>query len=125
MCVCVSSTGELASSLRLPENMLAIAAIKKLSTTPGPAIVFATMPATKYMPVPQHDPTPSDVKSNVVKHFYGSFVRSFGEKHRKNENEKNDHARWLNARKEKWPIIKNSEWKFHYGLCFLGTTSIL
>lgn len=59
---------------RLPENILAMAAIKKLSTTPGPAIVFATMPATKYMPVPQHDPTPNDVKSNVVKHFYGPSV---------------------------------------------------
>lgn len=31
---------------------------------------LATIPATKYMPVPQHDPTPSDVKSNVVRHFY-------------------------------------------------------
>lgn len=57
------------SSLCLPENMLAIAAIKKLSITPGPAIVLATIPATKYIPVPQHDPTPSDVKSSVVKHF--------------------------------------------------------
>lgn len=54
--------------------MLAIAAIKKLRTTPGPAIVFATMPATRYMPVPQHDPTPNDVKSNVVKHFYGPWT---------------------------------------------------
>lgn len=53
-----------------PENILATAAMKKLITTPGPAIVFATMPATKYIPVPQHDPTPNDVKSNVVKHFY-------------------------------------------------------
>lgn len=49
--------------------MLATAAMKKLSTTPGPAIVFATMPATRYMPVPQHEPTPNDVRSNVVKHF--------------------------------------------------------
>lgn len=53
----------------LPENMLAIAAIKKLRTTPGPAIVLATMPATRYIPVPQHEPTPSDVRSNVVRHF--------------------------------------------------------
>lgn len=53
--------------------MLATAAIQKLSTTPGPAIDFATMPATKYMPVPQHDPTPSDVRSNVVKHFCCQF----------------------------------------------------
>lgn len=41
----------------------------KLNTTPGPAILRATIPATKYMPVPQHDPTPRDVKSKVVKHF--------------------------------------------------------
>lgn len=53
----------------LPENILAMAAIKKLSTTPGPAIVFATIPATKYIPVPQQEPTPNDVKSSVVKHF--------------------------------------------------------
>lgn len=53
----------------LPENMLAIAAMIKLRTTPGPAIDFATIPATRYIPVPQHDPTPSDVRSNVVKHF--------------------------------------------------------
>lgn len=46
-----------------------MAAIKKLSITPGPAIVLATIPATKYIPVPQHDPTPNDVRSNVVKHF--------------------------------------------------------
>jgi hypothetical protein len=49
--------------------MLATAAIMKLKTTPGPAICLATIPATKYIPVPQHDPTPSDVRSNVVKHF--------------------------------------------------------
>lgn len=52
-----------------PENMLATAAIIKLKITPGPAIFLATMPATKYMPVPQQEPTPSDVKSSVVKHF--------------------------------------------------------
>lgn len=55
--------------LHIPENILAIAAIKKLSITPGPAIDLATMPATKYMPVPQHEPTPNDVRSNVVRHF--------------------------------------------------------
>lgn len=54
----------------IPENMLATAAIKKLRTTPGPAIFLATIPATRYIPVPQHDPTPSDVKSNVVRHFF-------------------------------------------------------
>lgn len=53
----------------IPENILAIAAIKKLRITPGPAMVFATIPATKYMPVPQHEPTPNDVRSNVVRHF--------------------------------------------------------
>lgn len=46
--------------------------MKKLRTTPGPAIVFATMPATRYIPVPQHEPTPNDVKSNVVKHFWNN-----------------------------------------------------
>lgn len=50
--------------------MLAIAAIKKLRTTPGPAIVLATIPATRYIPVPQHEPTPRDVRSSVVRHFY-------------------------------------------------------
>lgn len=55
--------------LILPENILATAAIKKLRTTPGPAIVLATIPATRYIPVPQHEPTPKDVKSNVVRHF--------------------------------------------------------
>lgn len=56
-------------SIYIPENILAIAAIKKLSITPGPAIVLATIPATRYMPVPQHEPTPKDVRSNVVRHF--------------------------------------------------------
>lgn len=54
----------------LPENMLAIAAIMKLMVTPGPAIFLATMPATRYMPVPQQEPTPSEVKSNVSRHFW-------------------------------------------------------
>lgn len=49
----------------------------KLKTTPGPAIVRATIPATRYIPVPQHEPTPSDVKSNVVRHFYGSEGLTF------------------------------------------------
>lgn len=70
-----------------PEKMLATAAMMKLKTTPGPAMFLATIPATKYLrrqifkqstrrstvkahiPVPQHDPTPKDVRSNVVKHF--------------------------------------------------------
>ena len=49
--------------------MLATAAIIKLKITPGPATFLATIPATKYIPVPQHEPTPSDVRSNVVRHF--------------------------------------------------------
>lgn len=32
-------------------------------------MLLATIPATKYIPVPQHEPTPNDVRSNVVKHF--------------------------------------------------------
>ena len=49
--------------------MLATAAIRKLKITPGPAMLRATIPATRYIPVPQHEPTPNDVKSNVVRHF--------------------------------------------------------
>lgn len=41
----------------------------KLKITPGPAIFLATIPATKYIPVAQQDPTPNEVKSKVVKHF--------------------------------------------------------
>lgn len=61
---------EIRMTVDLPENMLATAAIIKLKITPGPAIFLATMPATKYIPVPQHEPTPSDVRSSVVKHFW-------------------------------------------------------
>lgn len=50
--------------------MLATAAIIKLNTTPGPAMFLATIPATKYIPVPQQLPTPKEVRSNVVKHFW-------------------------------------------------------
>lgn len=72
---CVFKSAQLSASKpspisSLPEKMLATAAMMKLNTTPGPAICLATIPATKYMPVPQHDPTPSDVRSNVVKHFW-------------------------------------------------------
>lgn len=55
--------------LNLPEKILATAAIIKLITTPGPAIFLATIPATKYIPVPTQLPTPNDVKSKVVRHF--------------------------------------------------------
>ncbi|GBP95889.1 hypothetical protein EVAR_71083_1 [Eumeta japonica] len=40
----------------------------KPNTTPGPANWRATMPATRYIPVPTHDPTPREVKSRVVRH---------------------------------------------------------
>jgi len=53
----------------VPEKMLATAAMMKLKTTPGPAMLRATIPATRYIPVPQHDPTPKLVKSSVVRHF--------------------------------------------------------
>lgn len=46
-----------------------MAAMMKLSATPGPANLRATIPATKYIPVPTQDPTPSDVKSNVLRHL--------------------------------------------------------
>lgn len=48
--------------------MLAIAAMAKLMMTPGPANFLATIPATRYIPVPTHEPTPRDVKSMVVRH---------------------------------------------------------
>lgn len=38
-------------------------------TTPGPATPRATIPATRYIPVPTQDPTPRDVRSRVVRHF--------------------------------------------------------
>lgn len=41
----------------------------KLMTAPGPAYFLATIPATRYIPVPTQLPTPRDVKSNVVRHF--------------------------------------------------------
>ena len=44
-------------------------AIKKETTTPGPASSLAMSPATTYIPVPLHEPTPSDVKSNVFNNF--------------------------------------------------------
>lgn len=54
----------------LPEKMDAMAAIIKDMTTPGPATLRATIPATRYIPVPQHDPTPRLVRSSVVRTFY-------------------------------------------------------
>ena len=39
-------------------------------TTPGPARRLAIRPATTYIPVPLHDPTPREVKSHVVSNFF-------------------------------------------------------
>ena len=55
----------------LPEKIEARAAIMKLITTPGPANFRATIPATRYIPVPTQEPTPREVKSIVVKHRCG------------------------------------------------------
>ena len=55
--------------MQLPEKMEATAAIMNEMTTPGPATFRATIPATKYIPVPTQDPTPRDVRSRVVRHF--------------------------------------------------------
>ena len=49
--------------------MEAMAAIMNEMTTPGPATFRATIPATRYIPVPTQDPTPRDVRSRVVRHF--------------------------------------------------------
>lgn len=54
--------------------MLATAAMMKLKMTPGPAMFLATIPATRYIPVPQHDPTPNEVKSKVVRHFWKNLL---------------------------------------------------
>ena len=39
-------------------------------TTPGPANRLAIRPATTYIPVPLHDPTPRDTRSLVVSSFF-------------------------------------------------------
>jgi len=39
------------------------------SMTPGPAISFATIPETTYIPVPPQLPTPREARSRVVKHL--------------------------------------------------------
>lgn len=49
--------------------MEAMAAIMNEMTTPGPATLYATIPATRYIPVPTQEPTPKDVRSRVVRHF--------------------------------------------------------
>lgn len=49
--------------------MEATAAIMNEMTTPGPATLRATIPATRYIPVPTQEPTPKDVRSRVVRHF--------------------------------------------------------
>lgn len=55
--------------MKIPEKIEATAAMTNEITTPGPATVRATIPATKYIPVPTQDPTPRDVRSSVVRHF--------------------------------------------------------
>lgn len=61
-----------------PESNEARAAKQNENITPGPAVFRATIPATRYIPVPTHDPTPSDVRSQAVKHFckVRAFLRS-------------------------------------------------
>lgn len=54
---------------KIPEKILAIAAMIKLKITPGPATFLATIPATKYIPVPTQLPMPKEVRSKVVRHF--------------------------------------------------------
>src|SRR6218665_2357427 len=53
----------------LPERMEAMAAMMNETMTAGPAIALATNPATTYIPVPQQLPTPSDMRSEVVRTF--------------------------------------------------------
>lgn len=56
-----------------PDKSDASPAIIKDITTAGPAISLATSPDTTYIPVPTQLPTPSDVRSRVVKQR-GNFV---------------------------------------------------
>lgn len=53
--------------VRLPANTDAIAAIKKLKITEGPAVSLATWPAKTYTPTPRVLPTPKAVKSNTLR----------------------------------------------------------
>ena len=53
----------------MPERSDATPAIINEITTPGPASRLAMSPATTYMPVPLHEPTPSETKSRVVNNF--------------------------------------------------------
>ncbi|TNN41197.1 hypothetical protein EYF80_048625 [Liparis tanakae] len=50
-----------------PDSTEAIAAMMNDRMTPGPAVAFATSPATTYIPVPTQLPTPSDTRSTVVR----------------------------------------------------------
>ena len=54
----------------MPDNNDAKPAMMNEMTTPGPASRFAIRPATTYMPVPLHEPTPNDTKSRVVSSFF-------------------------------------------------------
>lgn len=58
------------SRMDKPESKEAKPAIRNENTTPGPASSFAISPATTYIPVPLQLPTPSDVRSNVVRSFF-------------------------------------------------------
>lgn len=72
MILCICIRGRPGSIwVYIPEKILAMAAIIKLIITPGPAIFWATMPATRYMPVPQQEPMPKEVRSRVLRHFWG------------------------------------------------------
>jgi len=63
--------------LILPEKIEATAAMMKEMITPGPATFLATIPATKYIPVPTQLPTPNDVRSNVSRHFCNKYIQHF------------------------------------------------
>ena len=57
------------SKIDKPESSEAKPAMRNEKTTPGPASSLAISPATTYIPVPLQLPTPSDVKSSVVRSF--------------------------------------------------------
>lgn len=52
-------------TLYLPDSSDANAAKQNEKITPGPARFRATMPVTRYIPVPQQDPTPIRPSSGV------------------------------------------------------------
>lgn len=54
----------------MPDSREATPAMMNEITTPGPANRLAIRPATTYIPVPLHDPTPRDTRSLVVSSFF-------------------------------------------------------